>query len=96
VLGEPRKVGQLLLDEDGAQRGQQPGVAARAHLQVEIGELGGLGTARVDHDQRPGRILGDVPQRQAAWGKLCDCQGFLPTNTATSQCSKSPRTGVPT
>ena len=30
-----------------------------------------------------------------AWGKLCDCHGFLPTNTATSQCSKSPRTGVP-
>ena len=30
-----------------------------------------------------------------ACGKLCDCHGFLPTNTATSQCSKSPRTGVP-
>ncbi len=30
-----------------------------------------------------------------AWGMLCDCHGFLPTNRATSQCSKSPRTGVP-
>ena len=30
-----------------------------------------------------------------AWGKLCDCHGFLPTKRATSQCSKSPRTGVP-
>ena len=30
-----------------------------------------------------------------AWGMLWLCQGFLPTNTATSACSKSARTIVP-
>ena len=30
-----------------------------------------------------------------ACGMPCDCHGFLPTNRATSQCSKSPRIGVP-
>ncbi len=30
-----------------------------------------------------------------ACGKPCDCHGFLPTNRATSQCSKSPRMEVP-
>ena len=30
-----------------------------------------------------------------AWGKPCDCHGFLPTNSATSQCSKSPRIEPP-
>ena len=30
-----------------------------------------------------------------AWGIECDCQGFFPRNTATSQCSKSLRVIVP-
>ncbi len=30
-----------------------------------------------------------------ACGKLCDCHGFLPTKTATSACSMSPRTKPP-
>ena len=30
-----------------------------------------------------------------AWGMPWLSQGFLPTNSATSQCSNSPRTGVP-
>ncbi len=30
-----------------------------------------------------------------ARGMECDCHGFLPTNSARSQCSKSPRTIVP-
>ena len=34
-------------------------VGARAHLEVEVGELGRLGAARVDHDQRAGRVVGD-------------------------------------
>ena len=30
-----------------------------------------------------------------AWGRPCDCHGFLPMNSATSACSMSPRTIVP-
>ena len=30
-----------------------------------------------------------------AWGMLWLCQGFLPTKTATSACSKSARTMAP-
>ena len=30
-----------------------------------------------------------------ARGKLCDIQGFLPTNTETSACSNSPRVWPP-
>ena len=52
----------------------------------------GLRAARVDHDQRAGR----GPWRSAfrttrERGKPCDCQGFLPTNIATSARSKSRR-----
>ena len=32
-----------------------------------------------------------VPGCVRAWGMLWLCQGFFPTNTATSQCSKSAR-----
>ena len=45
VLGEERVVDEVLLDERRRERGQAPGVAARAHAQVEVGELRGVGHA---------------------------------------------------
>ena len=36
-----------------------------ADLQVDVGELGGLGAARIDDDQRARRILGDLLERDA-------------------------------
>ena len=51
VRGQEVVVHEVLLDEDREHRRQQPGIGARADLQVEVGEVGGLGPARVDHDQ---------------------------------------------
>ena len=38
---------------------------ARAGPEVEVGQLGGLGAPRVDHDHRPVRVGGDRLQRRA-------------------------------
>jgi hypothetical protein len=95
VLVEPSPVDEALLhDRRGDHRREQPGVAARAHLQVEVGELGGLGAARVDDDHRPRRVAAISLSVVRACGMPWLCHGFLPTNTATSACSKSPRTIV--
>ena len=59
--------------------------------QVEVGQLGGLGPDGIEHDQRSRSGSRAISRRVTrARGKLCDCHGFLPTNTATSECSKSP------
>ena len=47
----------------------QPGVGAGPHLQVDVGQLGGLGAAGVDHDHRPGGVVGDLLQRGAGPGE---------------------------
>ena len=52
-------------DEHAEQRGQAERVGARAHLQVEVGELRGLRAARIDHDQRAAGILGDLLEDDA-------------------------------
>jgi hypothetical protein len=67
-----------------------PRVRARAHLQVHVGHLRRLGAPRVDHDQRPRGVFAAISfSTTRARGKPWDCQGFLPTNIATSACSKS-------
>ena len=64
VLGQPGPVQKVLLHRDRAERGEAPGVGAGAHLKVEVRELGGLGAAGIDDDQRPGRVAGDLFQRR--------------------------------
>ena len=96
VLGEERVVDEPLLHDRAEQRREAPGVGAGAHPQVEVGHLGGLG-ARPGRS-RSARARGPWRSRAAstrARGKLCDCHGFLPMNTATSACSKSPRVWPP-
>ena len=85
---------QILLHHDAEKRGQAERIGAGAHSQMVISHLGGLGAAWIDRPA-PLRIGRDVTQNRRARWKPCDCQGFLPTKTATSVCSKSPRTPVP-
>ena len=66
VLGEPRAVDEVLLDEHREERTEAPGVGARAHLKVEVGELGRLAAARVDDDERPIGIVRDRLQDRAS------------------------------
>ena len=65
VLAEPRLGGQPFLDDHRDHRRQQPGVAARCDLEVEVGEFGGLGDPRIDHDHRALFVLGDRLERGA-------------------------------
>src|SRR5437773_2884147 len=64
MRAEPRGIDQVLLDEDRAHRGQQPGIAPWPYLEVEFRELRRLRTARIDDDERAGRVLRDVAQRE--------------------------------
>ncbi len=65
VQRQPVAPDQALLDDDGGQRRQTPGVAAGLELDVDIGERGGLALARIDHDQRARRVLVDLVQHHA-------------------------------
>ena len=64
-LGQPCPVGESLVEDDRCHRPDEPGVAPWAHPQVEVGELGRLRAARVDHDHRPRGVVGDGLQRRA-------------------------------
>ena len=68
---------------DGGERGEQPGVGAGPHLQVDVGELGGLGAPRIDDDHRPGRVAGDLLQRRAGAREA--------VATATGSCRRTRR-----
>ena len=60
-----RVVGQALLHHHRADGGEAPRVGAGPHGEVVVGELGGLGAARVDDDERTVGIAGDLLQRGA-------------------------------
>ena len=64
VVGQPGPVDQALLDEDRHQRGQAPRVGAGPHGEVDVGQLRGLAAPRVDDDQRPLGIPGDLLERR--------------------------------
>jgi hypothetical protein len=59
---EPRSVDEVLLDEDGGHRRQQPRIASWPYLKMKLGELGGLRTPWIDDDERAGGVLRDVAQ----------------------------------
>ena len=64
VIGQPRPIGQPLLEHDGGHRADEPRVPAGLHLEVDVGERGGLGAPGVDHDQCPVGVAGDLLQRR--------------------------------
>jgi hypothetical protein len=59
---------QVLLDHHRHQRGEQPRVGAGPYLQVDVGQLGGLGAPRVDDDHASRGVTGDLAQRRARSG----------------------------
>jgi hypothetical protein len=58
-------IDEVLLHEHGDHRSQTPGVGPGPNAQVKVGELGGVGQHRVDHDHRPPGVLGDLLQDHA-------------------------------
>src|ERR1041384_7393773 len=64
MLVEPRRVDQPLLDQDRAERGEQPRIAPGSNLEMKLRELGRFRAARIDDDDRSLRVLRDVPQRE--------------------------------
>ena len=66
VRVEEGVVDEILFDEHGEQAGEEPRVGAGSNLEVHVGELGGLGSARVDDDERPSGIVGDGLQDGAS------------------------------
>ena len=91
MSGQPVVRDQTLLYEHADHRGEEPGVRTRLHLQVEIGDLRGLGSPRVDYDEAAIGILRDLAQGDASAGDAVREPRVLPQNNATSQCSKSAR-----
>jgi hypothetical protein len=65
VLADPGVVHEIFLHQHPHHRRHQPRVGAGLHLQVDVGELRGLGAARVDHDQGARGVLGDLAERVA-------------------------------
>src|SRR5215831_11487071 len=66
---EPRGVDEVLLDQDGAHRRQQPRIASRPYSKMKLGELGRLRTPWIDDDERAGRVLRDVAQGEPGVGE---------------------------
>ena len=77
MLGQELGVEQLLLDEHAQQRREAERVHAWAHLEVEVRHRRGLRAARVDHDQRAGRILGDLLEDDARAREAVRVPGVL-------------------
>ena len=68
VLIHPAPLHEALLDDHGAQGGEAPGIGAGLHLEVEVGEVSGLGLARIDHDHRALGVGRDLLKRGAGVG----------------------------
>ena len=58
VLGQPPLGEQALVDEDGQQGAEGPGVGPGTDLQVVVGQVGGLRAPGVEHDQRAVGVVG--------------------------------------
>jgi hypothetical protein len=65
MQSQPLAGHELFLHQHTEHRGQEPRVCAGFYLQVDVGQFGALGAARVHYDEAAGRILGDLPQRDA-------------------------------
>ena len=76
-------IDEVLLDERRGERRQAPGVGPRAHPEVEVGELRGVGDDRVDDDHRALRVLGDLLAGRGGRAGT--------TATSTGSCRRRPR-----
>src|SRR5262249_33156583 len=56
---------EILLHEDGEDRAEAESIGTRTHLEMIVGELGGLGAARGDDDKYSMRVVGNLAQRRA-------------------------------
>jgi hypothetical protein len=84
VRGEEGVVDEVLLDQDGDEGREAPRVGAGLDLEVMVGQRGGLGAARVDHDEAAGGVGGELLQDHpgpreavAVPGVLADEDGHL-------------------
>ena len=66
MRGEEGPVEKVFLDDDGDESGQQPGIGTGTHLKVDVRELCGLGSPRVDHDHLARRVFGDFLERDSS------------------------------
>ena len=57
-------------------RSQQERIGAGPHRQMQVGPFSGLGTARIDHDHLPVRILADIVEMIARIGKAVGDPGI--------------------
>ena len=65
---EPGPIDQPLLDQHCHHRREAERVGAGAHLEVEVGELGGLGPTRIEDNHAACGIVGDLFQHRAGVG----------------------------
>lgn len=62
VRGDPGLVGEVFLHDHGDEGCEAPRVGAGVDLEVMVGQGGGLGAARVDHDEAAGGVGGELLQ----------------------------------
>ncbi len=77
VLGQPVARQQVFLHEDAQHGREQPRVAARLHLQVDVGQVGGLRAARIDDDEAALGVARDLAQRHAGAREAVRVPGVL-------------------
>jgi hypothetical protein len=62
VRGDPGVVGEVFLHDHGDEGREAPRVPPGLDLEVMVGQRGGLGAARVDHDEAAGGVGGELLQ----------------------------------
>jgi hypothetical protein len=62
VRGDPGVVGEVFLHDHGDEGREAPRVGPGLDLEVMVGQRGGLGAARVDHDEAAGGVGGELLQ----------------------------------
>ena len=77
MLRQPCVGQKILLDQGRDHSGQQPRVTRGRHGQVDVGQVRGFGTFRVDDDQRAIRILGDFADHRTGAIQAVGVPGVL-------------------
>jgi hypothetical protein len=65
MIVNPISGDQFLLRDHAAHGGETPRIGSWLDLEMEVGEIGGLRTSRIDDDHRTRRILGDLLERRS-------------------------------